>query len=166
MIDYNNLKAVYTVQWPFNHFDLEKKAYISEQIAKEKFEKKEYFVQVFFNQEERVLCINFEINFIRVTIYRNHGPYYRYIFVLKDSNYRTVQICSMSEKNVSYDINKDGFVIQTVNGFNIKDTKYFKRRYNQDLLETIHLNFNDYGELLKWIERLNIESFLEEPTLT
>lgn len=47
MIDYNNLKAVYTVQWPFNHFDLEKKAYISEQIAKEKFEKKSILYKSF-----------------------------------------------------------------------------------------------------------------------
>lgn len=157
MINYRNLDIIYTVQWPFDHFGLKEKDYIVEHIAKEKFEKKEFFIQVFFEREERVFCIDFEINFIRVTIYKNQGPYYEYVFSLEDANYKKVHLRSIRERNLEYKINKDGFVYITERGRNIKDTKNYRKKYMDSLLENICLDFNKYDELLKWIENLNID---------
>jgi len=161
MIKYNNLDVKYTIQWPFNHFSLDESKFITEEEAKKKFEEKEYFQAVYFQDSHRVFCIDFEINFVIVIIYKDGGPYYEYVYRLLTNNYKRLSLRSLRIKNIDYKLNEDGFAyISERIDSSPKGIKTYKKKYNSNLLDEVTLDFGKYNNLLEMSEKMDITKFL------
>lgn len=108
MIDYKKLDSIYTTQWPFNHWKLDPSKYINEVEAEDYFESKKYFQVVYFNNNARIFCIDFEINHVVLTLYRDGGPMYQYGFKMIEGSYCKLMLRSIREKNIECSIHEDG----------------------------------------------------------
>jgi len=162
MIEYQKLDVVYTTQWPFNHFQLNEDDYITEEMAQNAFDKKGYFVAVYFEESRRVMCILFRTSSVEVFIYNSSGPYYRYSFKNIGDNYKKISLHSFSMGNISYTLsneNNSAYVVEH-SGCLGKD-KHYTKKYNPDLRKTISLNFKNYNELLQMIEGIDLEKLLQ-----
>lgn len=161
MLEYEKMDVIYTEQFPFNHFTLDENKYIDMETAKKKFEMMQYFEAVYFQEGERIFCIDFEITCIRVTIYKNSGPYYKYEYELLGNSYKKIFLSSISIKNIFYNLASDGFAYVR-ECINFKKYNSYIKKYSPCLKKEIALDFGDYKELLNSIQKIDIVNCLEE----
>ena len=160
MIDYKNLEVIYTIEWPFNHWKLDSDKFISEIEAKGYFEGKEYFQAVYLNDNHRIFCIDFEINFVRFTLYEDGNPMYEYLFILLANGYYVLKLKSVREKNVECVMHEDGnaYIVERSSLLG-KDKKY-KKRCDHKICKPIQIDFNQYEDLLEFVEDISINKLL------
>ncbi len=160
MVDYKNLDSIYTTEWPFNHWKLDPSKYINEIEAKDYFESKKYFQVVYFNNNIRVFRIDFEINFVVLTLYEEGKPMYEYAFNTEQNNYYKLTLKSIREKNIECLIHGDGnaYIVERSSLLG-KDKKY-KKKYDYNACRSIHIKFKQYEDLLKFIEDTSINKLL------
>ncbi len=160
MIDYKKCDVIYTVEWPFNHWKLNLSKYISEMEAKEYFENKEYFQVIYLSNDKRIFCIGFEINFIVLTVYEDEEPMYEYVFRLPENSYCKLVLASIREKNITCALHDDGnaYIVERSSLMG-KDKKY-KKKYDYVSCRSSRIKFNQYEDLLKFIDDISIKKLL------
>lgn len=160
MIDYQKLDIVYTTQWPFNHSELKESNYITEEIAQNLYDKKVYFVAVYFENGNRIMSILFREVCVEVFIHNDFGPYYRYSFKNMDNHYMKIRLHNFSIGNISYTLSNENNTAYIVER-NMGNDKRYTKQYSADLRKIVNFNFKDYDELLQTIEGIDLNQLLQ-----
>ena len=157
--DYRNLDKIYTTQWPFHHFELEERSYISEDAARELFDKMGYFAEVFFEAGRRKLSVLFRTSTVEAVIYSDGEPFYSYSFRIEGEDYKTVRLRSFRIKNISCNLREEGDWAYMTEWLVGTQKRSYVKKYSPELRKALRLDFNEYDELLDRVEGIDAEQW-------